>query len=228
MIALDLLLKIFSQNKCKVVEFTLNNFRGFFASTEGESEYYMVLDKEYLESEEIKYLISEGVGALAKKIKTFETYTPCADKNTVLIICMDASVSLLAEGARIEEDAFTFKKNVLRYSKASVFQLNEALAGDYTKSNLSSHLFNPDRFDDMKSKVEPDEYKLLLDVFIKVPMLTLDGNKIKKIKNLSEKVRNRLSKLNLGILLDETLNTHWDSVEGFDDISKLCLLIDEV
>jgi hypothetical protein len=227
MLAIDILSKVFKQNSYLVRDFSFQNFKCCLASATDSHGFYVAIDKEFIEEIDLDYLRHSGIQELHSAIKKLDDYQPSIDKNTTLIVCADESIRTTTDIIYLEEDAYTFKKNVLFYSKHALEQFIALTNGDFTQSNLSSLVFNPVNFDVMKTSTAMDSFKFLMHLFIKLPMLTLDGSKMKKMTNLKDKIESRVSKENLTPFLEEVLATDWESVEEYGDLVDVTAFVNE-
>ncbi|MEK3822490.1 ABC-three component system middle component 1 [Cytobacillus sp. FSL W8-0315] len=143
-------------------------------------------------------------------LKEFFGEDPDIDKNTSLLICIESSNENNKLSLNIEEDAYYFKKYVLTYSKEQltsfITEYNSLIEEKGIKNVLEEIVNNVQLFEVFK--LDPDinsVYKLITNIFIKIPILKVPMNEEKTVYSLSEVIETSLKNkelLNLKEKLD--------------------------
>jgi hypothetical protein len=183
---------------------------------ETSSDYFIVLDKNSIESLEIETFLNvlqEVYVEFKRQEYTNETF----DKNTTLILCVNGEVDN-ENLSLLEEDAYLFKKNIIAYTNNSLEELNHMLNFQYSYNNLLQNLNDEEKFEQYKSNGNIG-YKLLVQIFIKLSFLKF-RREMRNLDNLSEIILNRANEEGIAEIynLINSENFNSQNINSYEDL----------
>jgi hypothetical protein len=211
-------------------EFTKNDisfgeYSCFFYHSISKSDFFILLDKNNITSDELVLLEKEGLNALDETLKQHETITETYTKNTTLVLCINSTEEIEKHEiiSSIEEDKYLFKKNIIFYSENEVVELQNLLSETYTKERANSILQTTDLFEKLKSN-KNSGYALLTRLFIKVPFLHLEIQHIdlENLSNLIEKESQEKKVDNLYMLNQKQIDIN--QLLSYKDLELACFV----
>ena len=161
-----------------------------FKHREVESQIFIVL--QILESQLVaQYNYKDLVIEIANYFRENDIYVPDMDKNTSLIYCVkrDIKSNKLDElKVKIEDDPFYFKKYVFAYSEAQSDEFKKLRKQhNWTINELIQTYFDTENFSKFKKNGDNEKiYKLVSELFIKIPIIPINFETNGEIKSVSE------------------------------------------
>ena len=159
-----------------------------FKHREVESQIFIVL--QILESQQDNY--KDLVIEIANYFRENDIYVPDMDKNTSLIYCVkrDIKSNKLDElKVKIEDDPFYFKKYVFAYSEAQSDEFKKLRKQHNWTINelIQTYIFDTENFSKFKKNGDNEKiYKLVSELFIKIPIIPINFETNGEIKSVSE------------------------------------------
>lgn len=186
MMLINILDSIFTECKFIKKEISFGGYSCFFYHNQAKSDFFILLDKNTITSDELILLEKEGLNALDEMLKQHEAATESYAKNTTLILCINSTEEIEKHDiiSSLEEDKYLFKKNIVFYSENEVVELQNLFNENYTQEYANNILQSEGSFEDLKFN-KNSGYALLTRLFIKLPFLLLEMQHI-DIENLSE------------------------------------------
>jgi len=222
-VLIEILEKIFRANGYENYPIEFGEYHCKLFKKDAIDNFFIVLDKEFISDEELKQLdftkLYDTAHNLAITNNAFE-------KNTILIIALQNSEIDYQNINKLEEDSYTFKKNIIVYSDDMINDFKVLVEDDYNIKNLNTKLNNDDLFE--TNKVSQNQgYSFLCTLFIKLPFLSFDRD-VKDIDNLSEVIREQVEEKNLMTLyskiIDESVKV--DNSLTYEKLSEYQLVED--
>ena len=182
-----------------------------------------ILESQLVAQDNYKDLVIE----IANYFRENDIYVPDMDKNTSLIYCVkrDIKSNKLDElKVKIEDDPFYFKKYVFAYSEAQSDEFKKLRKQHNWTINelIQTYIFDTENFSKFKKNGDNEKiYKLVSELFIKIPIIPINFETNGEIKSVSEYMVD-IQKCNDGELerLDniiETLNNSQGNIEQLVD-----------
>ena len=157
-----------------------------FKHREVESQIFIVLqilESQLVAQDNYKDLVIE----IANYFRENDIYVPDMDKNTSLIYCVkrDIKSNKLDElKVKIEDDPFYFKKYVFAYSEAQSDEFKKLRKQHNWTIN---ELIQTENFSKFKKNGDNEKiYKLVSELFIKIPIIPINFETNGEIKSVSE------------------------------------------
>ena len=141
-----------------------------------------------VEKDNYKDLVIE----IANYFRENDIYVPDMDKNTSLIYCVkrDIKSNKLDElKVKIEDDPFYFKKYVFAYSEAQSDEFKKLRKQHNWTINelIQTYIFDTENFSKFKKNGDNEKiYKLVSELFIKIPIIPINFETNGEIKSVSE------------------------------------------
>lgn len=183
---INILDAIFSNCAFTKNEISFGEYSCFFYHNQSKSDFFILLDKNNITSDELILLEEIGLNELDETLKQHEAVTEAYAKNTTLILCINSTEEIEKHDiiSSLEEDKYLFKKNIIFYSERETTELQDLFSEDYTQEKANSILQAAGLFENLKSN-KISGYALLTRLFIKLPFLHLKMQHI-DLENLSE------------------------------------------
>ena len=171
----------------EVIGYNLNIFK----HREVESQIFIVLqilESQLVAQDNYKDLVIE----IANYFRENDIYVPDMDKNTSLIYCVkrDIKSNKLDElKVKIEDDPFYFKKYVFAYSEAQSDEFKKLRKQHNWTINelIQTYIFDTENFSKFKKNGDNEKiYKLVSELFIKIPIIPINFETNGEIKSVSE------------------------------------------
>lgn len=162
-----------------------------FKHREVESQIFIVLqilESQLVAQDNYKDLVIE----IANYFRENDIYVPDMDKNTSLIYCVkrDIKSNKLDElKVKIEDDPFYFKKYVFAYSEAQSDEFKKLRKQHNWTINelIQTYIFDTENFSKFKKNGDNEKiYKLVSELFIKIPIIPINFETNGEIKSVSE------------------------------------------
>lgn len=182
-----------------------------------------ILESQLVAQDNYKDLVIE----IANYFRENDIYVPDMDKNTSLIYCVkrDIKSDKLDElKVKIEDDPFYFKKYVFAYSEAQSDEFKKICKqhNQATSELIQTYILDTENFNKFKKNGDNEKiYKLVSELFIKIPIIPINFETNGEIKSVSEYMLD-IKKCNDDELerLDniiETLNNPQENIEQLAD-----------
>ena len=183
---INILDAIFSNCTFTKNEISFGEYSCFFYHNISKSDFFILLDKNNLTSDELISLEKEGLNALDETLKQHDAVTEAYAKNTTLILCINSTEEIEKHDiiSSLEEDKYLFKKNIIFYSERETTELQDLFSEEYTAEKANNILQTTGLFENLKSN-KNSGYALLTRLFIKLPFLHLEMQHV-DLENLSE------------------------------------------
>lgn len=149
---------------------------------------YKFLESQLVAQDNYKDLVIE----IANYFRENDIYVPDMDKNTSLIYCVkrDIKSNKLDElKVKIEDDPFYFKKYVFAYSEAQSDEFKKLRKQHNWTINelIQTYIFDTENFSKFKKNGDNEKiYKLVSELFIKIPIIPINFETNGEIKSVSE------------------------------------------
>lgn len=147
-----------------------------------------ILESQLVAQDNHKDLVIE----IANYFRENDIYVPDMDKNTSLIYCVkrDINSDKLDElKVKIEDDPFYFKKYVFAYSEAQSDEFKKLRKQHNWTINelIQTYIFDTENFSKFKKNGDNEKiYKLVSELFIKIPIIPINFETNGEIKSVSE------------------------------------------
>gem|GEM_PF-2507162 len=198
---IEILEKIFRANGYENYPIGFDEYHYQLFKKDDIDNFFIVLDKESISDEELKQLDFTKLYDTAHNLPITNN---AFEKNTTLIIALQNSEINYQIINKLEEDFYTFKKNIIVYSDDMINNFKDLVEDDYNIKNLNTKLNNDKLFEDNKT-THNQGYSLLCTLFIKLPFLSFDRD-VKDINNLSEIIEQQVANENLTELYSKIID----------------------
>ena len=147
-----------------------------------------ILESQLVAQDNHKDLVIE----IANYFRENDIYVPDMDKNTSLIYCVkrDINSDKLDElKVKIEDDPFYFKKYVFVYNDAQADEFKKLCMqyGQTASKLLQTYILDSENFNKFKKNGDNEKiYKLVSELFIKIPIIPINFETNGEIKSVSE------------------------------------------
>ena len=162
-----------------------------FKHREVESQIFIVLqilESQLVAQDNYKDLVIE----IANYFRENDIYVPDMDKNTSLIYCVkrDINSDKLDElKVKIEDDPFYFKKYVFVYNDAQADEFKKLCMqyGQTASKLLQTYILDSENFNKFNKNGDNEKiYKLVSELFIKIPIIPINFESRGEIKSVSD------------------------------------------
>lgn len=194
--------KILSSNGYQVVDIELldNNPNIFLfspSSNDNKEEYFVTIQLPTQSNESAEELLEHKAEELFEAISDSDKVERYFIKNCTMLICHNETLIHKETIFSIEEDPYTFKKNVITYSETELNDLKDFLTSnninEISNSVISDIINNRNgqNFTDFKNthKTIRNYYSLFLKIALKLPFIMYTPSK-KELINLSLEIEN--------------------------------------
>ena len=160
-----------------------------FKHREVESQIFIVLqilESQLVAQDNYKDLVIE----IANYFRENDIYVPDMDKNTSLIYCVKRDIkSNKLDELKVKDDPFYFKKYVFAYSEAQSDEFKKLRKQHNWTINelIQTYIFDTENFSKFKKNGDNEKiYKLVSELFIKIPIIPINFETNGEIKSVSE------------------------------------------
>lgn len=197
MMLINILDDIFTDSKFIKNEVSFGEYSCFFYHNLSKSDFFILLDKNNVTSDELILLEEAGLNELDEMLKQHATIAEAYAKNTTLVLCVNSNEEIEKHDiiSSIEEDKYLFKKNIIFYSESEVVELQGLFNESYTHEQANLILQARGLFENLKI-YKNSGYALLTRLFIKLPFLHLEMQHV-DLENLSEIIEQEAQEKNV-------------------------------